>query len=390
MTTLTNPDREVISPEELHALREAVRDICGRHAGPDEARRLLDGTPDASPNPQLWTALTAELGIGGLLVPEHFGGADAGWAALRVVLEELGRGLAAAPIVPSVVLATQLLLASGAEDVCAAWLPDIAAGDLVATVAVTESATGWDDWSGEHAPRAAEVTARSGLEKWTLSGCKRAVPFGATADLLLVTAATADGPGLFAVERTAPGVSATALATLDGTRPVADVTFADAPGRVVSVGPDVGEAVRRTLDLGGLAVAAEDVGAMRVCLEASVEYAGLRTQFDRPIGSFQAVKHKLADMLVRVELADAAVEEATLAVDAEADGASAATVVAHACAAESFRLVAAETIQAHGGIGFTWEHPAHLYVRRAKTSALTFGSAARYRERLLARLGLEH
>jgi len=388
VTETISPTREVMSDEDLQALREGVREACSRHAGTDEARRLLDAGPQESAKPQLWSALVAELGVGGLLVPERFGGVDAGWTALRVVLEELGRGLAATPFIPSSVLATTLLLASGNDEVCEALLPGIAEGGVVATLAVAESATGWDDWTGAQSPHGAAVTANSGPHGWTLSGGKRAVAFGASADLLLVAAATPEGVGVFAVERDAAGFNATALTTLDGTRPVADVVFADTPAREVVTGERAGAAVARALDLGGLAIAAEDVGAMRVCLETSVEYARLRTQFDRPIGSFQAVKHKLADMLVRVELAEASVEEAALAVDGDAADAAAGAVVAHACAAESFRLVAAETIQTHGGIGFTWEHAAHLYFRRAKASALVFGGATRYRERLLDRLGL--
>jgi alkylation response protein AidB-like acyl-CoA dehydrogenase len=254
-------------------------------------------------------------------------------------------------------------------------------------VGVLESLTGWDDWTHRQAPTAAETSARSAPGGWRLSGLKRTVPFGADAELLLLVADTGSGTGLFAVEAAAEGVSATALPTLDGTRPVADVRLADAPGRLVGSPGDIGFAVRRTLDLGGLALAAEDAGAMRACLEMSVDYAKLRTQFDRPIGSFQAIKHKLADMLVRVVLAEAAVEEAALAADEDGAEAAVAAVVAHACAAEAFQLVVAETIQTHGGIGFTWEHPAHLYFRRAKSSLLAFGSQARSRERLLDRLG---
>jgi alkylation response protein AidB-like acyl-CoA dehydrogenase len=320
-------------------------------------------------------------------VPERCGGADAGWPVLCVVLQELGRALAGIAFVPSCVLATQLLLATGDNGACADLLPGIADGSVVATVGVLESRTDWDDWTHRQAPPAAETSARSGPEGWRLSGLKRAVPFADSADLLLVTASTENGAGLFAVERASDGVATTPLPTLDGTRPVADVQLTNAPGRLVGTPGEVGLAVRRTLDLGGLAIAAEDAGSMRACLEMSVDYAKLRTQFDRPIGSFQAVKHKLADMLVRVELAEAAVEEASLVADDDSADAAVAAVVAHASASESFQLVVAETIQTHGGIGFTWEHPAHLYFRRAKTSQLAFGSPARCRERLLDRLG---
>jgi alkylation response protein AidB-like acyl-CoA dehydrogenase len=383
----TTIDREAMSADELKALRDAVREVCARYAGTDEARRMLEETPAQLPSPQLWAALTGELGLGGLVVPERFGGADAGWPVLCVVLQELGRALAGVAFVPSSVLATQLLLATGDDVACGELLPGIADGGVVATVAILESGTEWDDWTHPQAPRAAETSAQRGPDGWRLSGLKRTVPFGDSADLLLVTAATDNGAALFAVERGAAGVATTPLPTLDGTRPVADVQLTNAPSRLVGTPGDIGPAVRRALDLGGLAIAAEDAGAMRACLEMSVDYAKLRTQFDRPIGSFQAVKHKLADMLVRVELAEAAVEEASLVADDDSAEAAVAAVVAHASASESFQLVVAETIQTHGGIGFTWEHPAHLYFRRAKTSSLAFGSPAARRERLLDRLG---
>jgi len=385
--SVSEAQRVVPDAAELDALRGAVRDACERHAGPDEARRLVDTTPAGEPDPGLWRALVQDLGVGGLLVPERFGGAGAGWPVVRVVLEELGRSLAAAPYVPSAVLAPTLLLAAGDESATHDLLPAIADGSVVATVAVVEQRTDWDDWAATAAPARAATTAHEGRGGWELSGSKRVVPFGATADLLLVLAGTDGRTALFAVDAAAPGVASTPRPTLDGTRPVADVTFAGAPARLIGEVGGVAAAVRRTIELGGLALAAEDVGAMRQCLQLSVDYALLRKQFDRAIGSFQAVKHKLADMLVRVELAEAAVEEACLVADT--DGGAVAATVAHACAAEAFPLVAAETIQTHGGIGFTWEHPAHLYFRRAKASRLAFGGPSRYRERVLDRLQLD-
>jgi alkylation response protein AidB-like acyl-CoA dehydrogenase len=383
---MTTTHREVMSLEEIEALRQAVRDVCTRYAGADAARHMLEATPEQTPNGPLWNALVNELGIAGLVVPERFGGAEAGWAATCVVLQELGRALAGVPFVASSVLAAQLLLATGDEQACRDLLPGIADGSVVATVGILESRTDWDDWTHARGPALAETSARAGADGWRLTGAKRAVLFGAAADLLLIAAATGDGVGLFAVERDA--VTSTPLPTLDGTRPVADVTFTDAPARLIGTPAAAGRAVRQALDLGGLAIAAEDAGAMRACLNLSVDYAKLRTQFDRPIGSFQAVKHKLADMLVRVEVAEAAVEEASLVADDDTTEAAVAAVVAYATVSESFRPVVAETIQAHGGIGFTWEHPAHLYFRRAKTSSLTYGRPAATRERLLDRLGL--
>jgi alkylation response protein AidB-like acyl-CoA dehydrogenase len=386
--TVSSPTREVMSDEDLRSLREAVRDVCARHAGPDEARRLLDATPDGTAKPHLWNALVAELGVGGLLVPERFGGVDAGWTALSVVLEELGRGLAATPFVPSSVLATTLLLESGNEEACEAFLPGIAEGGIVATVAVVETATGWDDWTHSTAPSAVAVTATSGPTGWSLSGRKRAVSFGATADLLLVTAGTSDGTGLFAVERGAAGVTATALATLDGTRPVADLVFADTPAREIALGETVAAAVSRALDLGGLAVAAEDVGAMRSCLESSVEYAKLRTQFDRPIGSFQAIKHKCAAMLVDLESSRSAAYYALWAAATGHEDLPLVAPLVKAHCVDTFVAGAGENIQIHGGIGFTWEHPAHLYLKRAKSSQLLLGDSDLHRQLLAERIGI--
>jgi alkylation response protein AidB-like acyl-CoA dehydrogenase len=382
---------ERVAPDaaETQALREAVRDVCARYAGADEARRLLEDTPNAGPDPALARALINELGIGGLLVPERFGGADAGWPVLRVVLEELGGALACTPFLVSNVMASSALLASGDEQACLDLLPGIADGTVVGTVAVAERQVGWDDWTRAAAPERAGTSARYGADGWRVTGAKRVVSFGASAQLLLVVADVDGATAIFAVDGHADGVEVHALPTLDATRPVADVAFADTPARLIGAPGSAPPALRRTLDLAGLAIAAEDAGAMRQCLRMSVDYALLRKQFDRAIGSFQAVKHKLADMLVRVELAEAAVEEACLLADDDSPSGSVAAAVAHACAADSFRLVAAETIQTHGGIGFTWEHPAHLYFRRAKSSQLVFGGPARYRERVLDRLRLD-
>ena len=382
-TTLTAPDAA-----ELDALRAAVREVCTRHAGAGEARRLLDGTPQAQPDPQLTRALLTDLGIGGLLVPERFGGAGAGWTVVRPVLEELGAALAATPYVASNVVAASLLLALGDEQAGADLLPGLVDGSTVATVASVERGAGWDAWCGAEPPRQATTVARQDSGGWRLSGNKRVVPFGASAHVLLVAAVVDGSAAVFAVEAAAAGVDVRALPTLDGTRPVADIGFADTPARLIGPLGSAATALRRTVDPSGLAVAAEDAVAMRQCLQMSVDYALLRTQFDRVIGSFQAIKHKLADMLVRVELAEAAVEEACLLADTDTPAGSVAAAVAHACAADAFKLVAAETIQTHGGIGFTWEHAAHLYFRRAKSSQLMLGGPARYRERVLDRLQL--
>ena len=223
---------------------------------------------------------------------------------------------------------------------------------------------------------------------WTLRGTKCFVIDGTTADLLLVVARTVAGPSLFAVDRDATGWAAEPLETLDATRAMARLTFDAVPATLVGADGAGGRIMAKVLDIASVALAAEQAGGARRCLEMSADHARVRHQFGRPIGSFQAVKHKCADMLVQVELAEAASREAArLAAEGSADFPVAAAV-AHACCSRAYMSAAMENIQVHGGIGFTWEHPAHLYFRRAKSSQLLFGGPAVYHERLLDRLGI--
>ena len=231
--------------------------------------------------------------------------------------------------------------------------------------------------------------------EWALSGKKSFVIDGAIADLVLVVARSIAGPALFAVDRGAPGLRAEPMTTLDPTRPMAALTFDQVPAVLIGAEGRGGRLMSRVLDLASVALAAEQAGGARRCLEMSAEYAKTRYQFGRPIGSFQAVKHKCADMLVRVELAEATAREAARLADEDAaaePGVAAefavAAATAHICCSQAYMFAAAENIQVHGGIGFTWEHPAHLYFRRAKSSELLFGGPAVYHERLLDRLGI--
>jgi alkylation response protein AidB-like acyl-CoA dehydrogenase len=226
--------------------------------------------------------------------------------------------------------------------------------------------------------------------QWTLSGRKEFVVDGASADLILVVAATEAGPGLFAVEAEAAGLTRAPMTTLDMTRHQATLAFEHTPAVLVGEPGAAGTVVDRVLDRAMTALAAEQCGAARACLEASTDYARERTQFGRPIGSFQAVKHKCAEMLVRVSLADAAALEAADAADGAPDAPplGIAAAVAHSVCSEALMFVASENIQVHGGIGFTWEHPAHLYFRRAKSSQLCFGGPAVYHERVLQAFGI--
>ncbi len=361
MTTATSQD-------DLDALRATVRDFLEAKAGHGE--------------PELWAQLTGELGLAGLAIPEEYGGDGFGLVELGVVLEEMGRAPVSGPFFASVVLAAHALLATGDEVACARYLPGIADGTTTATLAVTEADGSWD------ARRVATRAAETSPGQWAVTGRKCFVIDGTTADLLLVVARTETGLSLFAVDRPAPGVRTEALRSLDATRAQAQVIFDAAPA--TRVGADgAGERVfGPVLDIAAVCLAAEQAGGARRVLETAAEYARTRHQFGRPIGSFQAVKHKCADMLVQVELAEATAREAARLHDEGSAGLPAAAAAAHACCSRAYLFAAMENIQVHGGIGFTWEHSAHRHFRRAKSAQLLFGGPAVYHERLLAALGV--
>ena len=381
--------------EELEELREAVREFLAAKSGESAVRAAMKGAGEVGGgyDPAVWDQMGRQLRLPGLALPSEYGGDGFGLTELEVVLEEMGAALLCSPFFATVVLAAQALLASADEAACARYLPGIAAGRTIATLAAAEGPASWDP---------AMVAARAERVKgdgevgggWRLSGKKSFVIDGAIADLVLVVARSTAGPGLFAVDRGAPGLYAEPMTTLDPTRAMAALIFDQVPAVLIGAEGQAGRLMSRVLDLACVALAAEQAGGARRCLEMSAGYARTRFQFGRPIGSFQAVKHKCADMLVRVELAEATAREAArLADEAAAESGAAAefgvaAATAHICCSQAYLFAAAENIQVHGGIGFTWEHPAHLYFRRAKSSELLFGGPAVYHERLLDRLGI--
>ena len=270
------------------------------------------------------------------------------------------------------------------------YLPRIADGSLLATVAVTESDGRWDlaavattaaaDSAAPGVPGGSAATAA-----FRLDGTKMFVVDGHIAQLLLVVARTDDGLGLFAVDASDAGVVRTLLPTLDMTRKLARVELSGVPARLVSGPGDATDALSRALDLALVALTAEQVGGAQRCLDMAVDYAKIRMQFGRPIGSFQAIKHKCAEMLIEVESAKSAAYHAA---GSTADELGVAAAIAKAYCSEAYFQVAAETIQVHGGIGFTWEHDAHLYFRRAKSSQLMLGDEHYHRERFAALTGI--
>ncbi|MGV9453795.1 acyl-CoA dehydrogenase family protein [Streptomyces sp. NPDC003635] len=314
----------------------------------------------------LWRALAGELGVVGLAVPEELGGAGATWRETALVLEELGAAVAPVPYLGHSVVATAALLAAG--DV--ALLPDIAAGQRIAALAVPF--TTLPDGEPSCSVKAADGTA---------SGTVTGVADASAADVLLVPAAGPAGALLLSVDLAGAGrsVRRTPVVSLDLTRPLTDFELRDAPCAVIATGTAAQRAVRQALVAGAALLASEQLGVAEWCLATTVAYAKQRHQFARPIGSFQVVKHRLADLWILVTQARAVARNAAVALAADSADAPTEAALAQAFVSEVVVKVAEEALQLHGGIGFTWEHPIHLYLKRAKSSSLAFGTADRNR-----------
>jgi alkylation response protein AidB-like acyl-CoA dehydrogenase len=377
-------------------LRRVVRDFLAEKSPSRAVRRLM--AADERRDDEVWALLAGQLGLTGIAIPERHGGAGYGPAELGIVLEETGGALLVAPYFATVALAGQALTASGDEDAMARWLPGIADGSLTATLAVGEESGSWS-----LAEVAAVARPTGGDNCWAVTGDKLFVIDGDTADLLLVVAHAPDGPGVFAVERSvagdsvagnsvagnaAPGLETARLDTLDLTRALAAVTLREAPAVRVGAGRDASAWLSEVQDLALAALAAEQLGGAARCLDLSVGYAKVREQFGRPIGSFQAIKHKCANLLLDVECGRSAVQHASEALAGRRPDAPLAASLAYIHCSQAFTRAAKECIQIHGGIGYTWEHDAHLYLRRAKSSELLFGPPARQRTRLAELAGI--
>jgi alkylation response protein AidB-like acyl-CoA dehydrogenase len=385
--------------EEQEELRRGVRRFLEERSPESEVRRLMATTDgyDAA----VWRQMADQLGLHSLAIPEAYGGAGFSYLELIVVFEEMGRALLCAPFFSSVALAANLLLASGDEAAKVDYLPSIAEGATIATVALAEASGRWDEDGvalvaqpraaadgGEAVSGRADAEGAASGQNWELTGTKHYVLDGHVAELILVVARTTSGVSLFAVERGAPGLATTAVPTMDQTRKQARVSFEATPARLVGVEGGGWPAVSRMLDLAAVALAAEQVGGAQRVLDMAVDYAKVRVQFGRPIGSFQAIKHRCADMLVEVEAARSAAWYAGWAASENDPELPAVASLAKSYCSEAYFHAAAGNIQIHGGIGFTWEHPAHLYFKRAKSSELLFGDPAYHRELLVQRLGI--
>ncbi|MEU0206491.1 acyl-CoA dehydrogenase family protein [Streptomyces canus] len=366
--------------EEQEELGRTVRAFLARTSPETETRRLME-TPEGFDR-GLWRRMGTELGLQGLAVPEEYGGAGCGPVEVGVVMEEMGRALLCAPFLSSAVLATTTLLRCADEDARKRLLPGLASGELVGTLALTEDSARWD-------ATGVRLTARESNGSWLLTGHKTFVLDGATADVVLTVARTDDGLGVFSVEGDAPGLTRAPLPTMDPTRRQARLDYRDVPATLLRTHGDGWDLVSEVLDRAAVALAAEQVGVATRALDMAVEYAKVRHQFGRPIGSFQAVKHLLADVLLEVESARAAAHYALLASENEDPELPAVASLAKAFCSDACVQATEENIQVHGGIGFTWEHPAHLYLKRAKTSQLLFGDPAYHRELLARTIGMD-
>lgn len=363
---------EEATTSEQRALRAVVRDFLADTSSSAELRRLIE-TADGFDR-TTWLRLATELELPGIAIAEEHGGSGGSAADLAIVLEEMGAALFPAPFFAATALAAQLLGASGDVAAMTDLLPGIASGTTIATACFDGVLGAWG--SGAVPLRAAGTT---------VSGELRSVVAGPVADLFVVPAVSAAGISLFAVSADAPGVTRTAMTSLDLTRSLARVRFDGAPARLIGSEGDAAAGLARASDLAVVALAAEQAGGAQRCLDMAVGYAKTRVQFGRAIGSFQAVKHLCADMLVLVESARSAAQHAArVAAGGDHAGLARAAAIAGAYCSDAFMHVATDALHVHGGIGFTYEHDAHLYVRRAKASQLMLGSPAYHRQRLAA------
>lgn len=345
--------------DEQVMIAETAKAFFAENATSERTRAAMaDGGVDRA----LWQAFTGELGLAGVAIPEALGGAGLGMVELAILAEEAGTRTAALPLLATLALAAPAILAGGSDAQKERLLPHLASGELVASFA-------------EAAPGATLIDG-------ALTGAALHVPHGADAEIFVV----ATEYGVAIVERSAPGLGITPLTSMDQTRPYARLDFGGVAAEALA---DPRAAANAAFTTGWLVLAADALGGAQACLDRTVAYAQERVQFGRAIGSFQAVKHRLADMMVAIEQARSAVYWAACAIDEGSDEAAFAIHAAKAFACDTYSHCAGEMIQLHGGIGFTWEHDAHLYFKRARSDASLLGTPHWHRERVAALAGLD-
>jgi len=366
-----------LSVEERTALRDSVRKLLTEASSEALVREAME--TESGFKPELWQQL-ARMGIAGLIIDEKLGGAGVGPLELEAVMEEAGAALLCSPFLASSVLAASLLQELGDSEACDRLLPAIASGDCIASAVLTGDAGCWT-------PGGITVAARENNGEWTLDGRGSYVLHGQNADVLIVLARTDSGLAAFEVTPAATGTRISALPTFDKTLRLASVDFDAVCATRLTTSQPVEQAMKKALDLALVALAGEQAGGAAKVLEFTVEYAKTRVQFGRLIGSFQAIKHMAAELLIETESATSAARHAANCLAQDADNKDEAISLAAFACADAYVKTAADGIQMHGGIAFTWEHPAHLYLRRARSSAQLFGASDYHRENYLQALG---
>jgi len=361
-----------MSVAERAELAAAVKDLLHEHCTEADVRRVMDS--DDGFDRDLWSKLAAQ-GVAGLMVDPEYGGVGLGAQELEAVAEVTGAALLPAPFLSSAVCATALIQAAGTDEDKARLLPALAAGTSIGTVAVTGPRGTW-------APDGVAVRAVQHDGEYLLTGSAHYVLDGQIADVIIVVATTDDGIAIFEVAPDAPSFNRTAATVFDPTVRLSAYAFSQSPAR--RIGTAGWAAVDHALSLTVIALAGEQVGGARHLFDITVEYLKTRIQFGRPIGSFQSIKHMAADLLLEVESATSAAQHAAAQFDADPVSADGPIALAGFACAEAYHTTAMQSIQMHGGIGFTWEHPAHLFLRRARTGRQLFGSSREHRERYLA------
>ena len=364
--------------EEQEQLREFVNQFMESYSPESKVRELME--TDLGYDSETWSMMAEQLGLQSLIIPEEYGGQGFGYVELIVVLEEMGRALLCSPFFSTVVLAANTLIHSGDDDAKAELLPGIASGETIATLAFTEE-------SGKWGSDGITMLATASSDAWELNGTKMYVLDGNAASLVIVAACTDKGISLFKVDGDADGLSRTQLATMDMTRKQSRLDFENVKATLIGEEGEGWSTLEKVLDLAAVALAAEQVGGAQQCLDTAVQYAKDRVQFGRPIGSFQAIKHKLADMYISLTIAKSNCYYAAWALSTNSSDLPAASATARVSATKAYQFCSKENIQTHGGNGFTWEYDCHMFYRRSKLLSLNIGSLSNWKEKLV--VGLE-
>ena len=373
---IDNKDMEFAFTEEQEAFRDSVKRFAEEKSTSEDVRRLME--TEEGYDESTWDILSTELAVTGLIIPEEFGGSGFGATELGIVMEQFGRSLICVPFFSSSVMAASALILNGSENDKNKWLPAIAAGGAKGTLCVSERSGSWDE-------SAIQTTASKNGDQYLLNGEKHFVLDAHVSDFLIVASRLDNRTALFTLDPRDERVQIKLEQGMDQTRKICTVTMKDAPAQVL--GADKPAALEEIFNRSIVALSHEMIGGAQQLLDSAIEYTKLRVQFGRSISSFQAIKHRLADLLLEVELAKSACYHAAYEIDKQQNSSEAASH-AKAQASEAYLNSAIQCIQLHGGVGFTWENDTHLWFKRAKSSEVFLGSPHEHRERMLRASGI--